>query len=131
MGLGTSRKLCNATVMWPKLCKYQKLCNCVKSCSFPGQDTACKMRTIGKTLLLCCERSGHRPASGTAGKHDVAAGRIRNGGRIEAGQRNQNGFGKTLDRGLVRLTHIDEDEAAVLEALSNLQRRQIPHLRIL
>src|SRR6516225_11664363 len=98
MGLGTSRKLCNATVIWPKLCKYQKLCNGVKSCSFPGQDTAGKMRAIGETPLLRPERGGNRPTSGTAGKHDIAAGRIRNDGGIEAGQRNENGVGKALDR---------------------------------
>src|SRR5262249_32088291 len=89
------------------------------------------MRTIGETLLLRRERSGHRAAAGTAGGHHVTAARIGNGGRIETGQRNENGFGKTLDRGLVRLAHVDEDDAAVLQALSNLLRREIPHSRIL
>jgi hypothetical protein len=89
------------------------------------------MRAIGETLLLRYERSGHRPAARAAGEHDLTAGRLGNGGGIEAGQRNQNGLWKALDRGLVRLAHIDEQEAAVAEALSNLLRRQITHLRIL
>jgi hypothetical protein len=40
-------------------------------------------------------------------------------------------YRKTFDRGLIRLAHVNEHETAVTEALSNLLRCQIPHLRIL
>src|SRR5689334_9204894 len=89
------------------------------------------MRPVGKTLLLRRERSGHRSASGTAGEHDFTAGRIGDASRIEARQRNDNGMRKALDRCLVRLAHVDEHEAAILNALSNLLRGQIAHLRFL
>jgi hypothetical protein len=89
------------------------------------------MRAIGETPLLRRERGGNRPTSGTAGKHDIAAGRIRNDGGIEAGQRNENGVGKALDRGLIRLAHVNEHDTAVLQALRDLQWRQVPYLRIL
>src|ERR1700758_3114595 len=89
------------------------------------------MRTIGKTLLLRRERRSHRSTSGATGEHDVTAGRIGNGGGIEARQRNENGLRKAFDRGLIRLADVDKHEAAVLEALSDFLRRQIPHLRIL
>src|SRR4029077_935151 len=67
-GLAASRKLCNLALFRPKLRKYHKLANGVKSCRFPGQDTACEMRAIGETLFLRRERSGHRPAARAAGR---------------------------------------------------------------
>jgi len=89
------------------------------------------MRPVGKALLLRRQRGRHRSASGTAGEHDFTAGRIGDGGRVEAGQRNNDGVRKAFDRRLVRLAHIDEHEAAVLNALGNLLRAQIADLRVL
>jgi hypothetical protein len=89
------------------------------------------MRTIGKALFLRRQRGGHRSTSGTAGEHDLTTRGIGNGGGIKAGQRNDNGLGKALDRGLIRLADVDEHEAPIPQALSNLLRRQIPHQRIL
>src|SRR5690349_6118970 len=76
-----------------------------QACGFPGQDTAGKMRAVWETLLLCRQRRGHGSAAGTAREYHLAPGRIRNSGGIEAGQRNQNSFGETLEGGLVRLAN--------------------------
>ena len=53
----------------------------------PGQDAAGQMGVVGIALLLRGQRGGDRSPSRTAGEHDLPALRVRDRGRIEAGQR--------------------------------------------
>ncbi len=95
--------------------------------AFHAKIPPARWRAIGKALLLRRERGRHRTAAGAAGKHHVAPRRRRNGGGIECRQRHQHGVGKSLDGGLVRLAHVDQDDAALLHAARNFFRRQIAH----
>src|ERR1700691_476731 len=74
------------------------------------------MRTVGITLFLCGERGRHRAAAGAASKYNLAALRLRNLCRIEHRQWDDDRVGVTLDRGLVKLTHVDQHHAAGFKA---------------
>jgi len=89
------------------------------------------MGAVRKALLLRRKRGGNGSASRTAGEHHVASSGVWDGGRIERGQRNNDGLGKAFDRCFIGLADVDEHETAILQALGDLLRRQIAHLRVL
>ena len=105
-----------------------RLCNSWKARLLPRQDTACEVGTVMKALLLRRKRGGHRPPPGAAGKDHFTPGRIRDGGRVEGRERNENGAGKAFERRFVGLAHVDQHKAALPQAVGDILRRQVVHL---
>src|SRR5262249_27116967 len=102
----------------------------------PRLDSTGQMRVIRPSGRLGNLPRLHRPNlprldranPRRAGKPRCAAVRIGKLGRIERRQRQQHGPRNALDRRLVRLAHVDQQDLAGLDAARDLLRRQVTDL---
>src|SRR5262249_52465041 len=95
---------------------------------FPGDHAAGKMGIVAPSGAPRHQRGGARPVAGAAGEDHPPALRIRDRGRIELRHGQMKSAGIALERKLVRLAHIDEQDRPVGEPARHLLRGEVAYI---